>query len=109
MNNKKMEDFEIEIQKIFSEKLKEIDIADKYFEKIHYNRLIEITDSDAKVIYTSRWRDHRHSQDRIIEFSKQTGLSIRQRDKSNIFLSKDELYAIALKIKELEKLEWHFI
>lgn len=67
----------MDAQEIYIKKIKETSIADKYFEKIHYNRLIEITDSDAKVIYASRWRDHRHSQDRV--------------------------YATLLKIQELEK------
>ena len=98
----------MDAQEIYIKKLKETSIADKYFEKIHYNKMIEVTDLDITIIYTSRWRDHRHSQDRVIEFSKQTGLSIRQRDKSNIFLTKDELYATLLKIQELEKIDWVF-
>ena len=98
----------MDVQEIYIKKLKETSIADKYFEKIHYNKMIEVTDLDITIIYTSRWHDHRHSQDRVIEFSKQAGLSIRQRDKSNIFLTKDELYATLLKIQELEKIDWFF-
>ena len=82
--------------------------ADKMFETLHYSKMIESWENTINIIYTSRYYNYRHSQDRVIEFSNQTGLSIRQRNHSTIFLTKSEIEAILLKINELEKDGWYF-
>lgn len=82
--------------------------ADKKFKELHYNKMIENWQEESRIIYTSRYYNHRHSQDRVIEFSNQTGLSIRQRNYSNMFLTKSEIEAILLKINELENQGWYF-
>ena len=83
--------------------------ADILFDKLNYNKMVERYEDLIIISYSLRLTTGKYYYDRVIEFSNQTGLNIRNRTKSdNIFLRKDELNAIMLKIAELEKDNWSF-
>ena len=83
--------------------------ADILFNKLNYNKMVERYEDLIIISYSLRLTTGKYYYDRVIEFSNQTGLNIRNRTKSdNIFLRKDELNAIMLKIAELEKDNWSF-
>ena len=105
---KKRKDREMNNQEYQIQRLKQKSMVDIYFEKIHYEKMLEVNQDKIKIIYTSRYKNHRHSQNRAIEFSNESSINIRQRDDCGLFLSREEIICILLKMEELEKIGWSF-
>lgn len=82
--------------------------ADELFEKLHYNKMLENSQYDTKIIYKINYCNKDGLQDRVIIFSKQVGLYLYSRKNGNVFLKKEEIEAILLKMEELENEGWYF-